>query len=328
MGIAGRFIIPWLLAVLAPVVMAEEPSKVPQLPPSYTQVYARIDGNPELLVSFQDFYQYKRRNKYYHSQPPEAEYASFLDAVKREWLEQIVLQNYLQQQKPDFQVDNNEVDAQVIRFDEQMQNNPDWPVVKDAYLKVYRQRLIRDLLYRAYKDEFEKSVTVSEEEARHFYEQHPEKFTQPPRNRVSLILMAVDPSAGAEAWNSTRKQLEQVRFRIVNGEDFAEMAREFSTDPSAENGGDMGFVHKGSISNIADEALSKIAPGEMTPVLMLLNGMALFRLDERLPEQHHSFDEVKQRAAGLALQEKSVASWEKFITELTQRAKVEILSQD
>ncbi|QSX30487.1 peptidyl-prolyl cis-trans isomerase [Shewanella cyperi] len=314
--------------MLTPSVLAEEPSPASELPPSYTQIYARIDGTPELLVSFQDFYQYKRRNKYYHSQPPEAEYASFLEGVKREWLEQIVLQNYLQQQKPDFRVDNNEVDAQVARFNEQMQNNPDWPLVKEAYLKVYRQRLLRDLLYRAYKDEFEKSVTVSEDEARQFYEQHPEKFTQPPRNRVSLILMAVDPSAGAEAWDSTRKQLEQVRFRIVNGESFAEMAREISTDPTAENGGDMGFVHKGSISNIADEALAKIVPGEMTPVLMLLNGMALFRLDERLPEQHHSFDEVKQRATGLVLQDKRVASWDKFITDLTQQAKVEILIQD
>jgi hypothetical protein len=297
----------------------------PVLPDAYRQIYAMVDGESELLVSFQDFYQYKRRNKYYHGQPPEAEYQTFVKTVRTEWLDQILLQHYLAKNNPDYTYDTVEVDSQVVRFDEQMQTVASWPLVRELYLKVYRQRLVRDLLYRAYQDKLRAETKLTEQEALAFYQQHPEKFTQPPRSRVSLILLAVDPSAGSLAWQEAKQQLDQVRFRLVNGEDFAETAAELSTDPTAQNGGDMGFVHEGSISGTAEEALTDIKPGEMTQVLTLLNGVAIFKLTERIPAEHHEFAAVKQRASDLALQNKQVSVWQDFIESLRKDAKIEIL---
>lgn len=296
-----------------------------ELPEAYKKVYAMINGKPELLVSFQDFYQYKRKNKYYHGKPPESELQTFIESVQTELIDQILVHDYIDKNFPDFIYDQQEIDLQVKRFDEQMAGVESWNLVRVPYLAVYERRLIRDLLYRAYKDQFEAAIVISDDEIKNFYNDHPEKFTQPPRSRVSLILLGVDPSAGVAAWKESEALLNQIRFRIVNGESFAEMAKEFSTDPSSKNNGDMGFVHKGSISSVAQEAIDTLAPGEMTPVLTLLQGLALFQLTERVESEHHAFDEVKERASSLALQNKKVKKWNAFIESLRADAKVDIL---
>ena len=54
--------------------------------------------------------------------------------------------------------------------------------------------------------------------------------------KVSHILIAVDAQAGAEAKEQARQKAEQVRKEIVEGKDFAEMAKKHSTCWSASEG--------------------------------------------------------------------------------------------
>lgn len=298
---------------------------VAALPDAYTLPYINIDGNPHLVAEFQDFYQFKRRNKYYHGQPPETEYQSFVDSVREEWIEQILLDNYLRASNIEIPIDQQEIDTRAKKFEEQMVGVPSWKEVGPAYMPIYRKRLVRDLIYRSYKAQLFEETQVSETDVKVFYDKHPEKFTQPMRNNVSLILIGVAPSAGGVVWKEARTEMERIRFEIANGRDFAEMAEVYSTDPTADQGGDMGVVHKGSISSIAQTALNEIEPGDLTPVLTLLQGVALFKLNERFESEHHSFAEVKQRAAGLCLQNKQQQRWLGLMDDLRQKAKVDIL---
>ena len=79
---------------------------------------------------------------------------------------------------------------------------------------------------------------------REYYDANQDLFTEPARNRVSLILVGVEPSASAATWKAAREEAARVRQRLDEGTAFDELARMHSSDITAAAGGDMGFLHQ------------------------------------------------------------------------------------
>jgi peptidyl-prolyl cis-trans isomerase C len=96
---------------------------------------------------------------------------------------------------------------------------------------------------------------ASQEEVERFYEENKElQFTTPEQRCARHILFNKDQ----------RAQAEEVKGRLQNGADFAELAREFSQDPgSAENGGDLGCLGQGETVPNFEEALFNAEEGEI-----------------------------------------------------------------
>jgi peptidyl-prolyl cis-trans isomerase C len=94
---------------------------------------------------------------------------------------------------------------------------------------------------------------ASQEEVERFYEENKElQFTTPEQRCARHILFNKDQ----------RAQAEEVKGRLQNGADFAELAREFSQDPgSAENGGDLGCLGQGETVPNFEEALFNAEEG-------------------------------------------------------------------
>ena len=61
----------------------------------------------------------------------------------------------------------------------------------------------------------------------------------------------------------TMQKAQAVLDRIKNGEDFAELAKEFGADGTAEVGGDLGWIDKGVTVPAFEEVLFSLAPGEL-----------------------------------------------------------------
>lgn len=309
-----------IAAAMIPLAAIAEPSS------AFQKVYVQVDSERYSLADFQDYYHVERRNTYYHGEPPENEYQQFVEKVTDDWIDKILMQRYAMEQDQVFSVKQLEAfEQQVNTHAQRMENVEGWEEVKDAYLPILRQRLERESIAKQVEETIKAKVSVTEAEAKAFYNKHPEKFTQPPRVRASLILIGVAPSAGSAVWQQARTELERIRFEITNGEEFAEMATLHSTDPTADQGGDMGYLHQGQISETAEKELANLSLGELSPVITLLNGQALFRLDERLSSVYHSFAEVAPRATGLKLQQKQEETWSAFLQALRDNAKIDIL---
>src|SRR5947209_4726013 len=69
----------------------------------------------------------------------------------------------------------------------------------------------------------------------------------------------------------TEAQARDLRGRIQKGESFEELARKYSTDPSAPAGGYLGTFAIADLRKEFQEGLAGLHPGDVTPVL-LVNG--------------------------------------------------------
>jgi parvulin-like peptidyl-prolyl isomerase len=137
-----------------------------------------------------------------------------------------------------------------------------------------------------------------------------------------VILLRVDPASPWSAWEAARDEAQALVDRIAQGEAFEDLARERSDDPSAEEGGDMGYLHEGMLSPNLEEALQVLEIGQVTPPVRLLEGYAVGRLADRTEPSQLDFDSVKVRAEGLLRQELGETAWRDLLETLRSQGQV------
>ncbi len=103
-----------------------------------------------------------------------------------------------------------------------------------------------------------------DEECRRYYDNNRARFRSPTINEAAHILVAAAP--GDEAARATAKaRAGSICERLATKpEDFADLAREFSSCPSATQGGNLGQLSGGETVAEFEAALARLAPGEIT----------------------------------------------------------------
>ena len=139
-------------------------------------------------------------------------------------------------------------------------------------------------------EDIAKTIEVTEEEVAKYYQENIANFTQAEQRRVSHILIEF-----SEGDSSAKTAAEAVLARIAQGEDFAELAKELSSDTfSGENGGDLDFIEPGVMDASFDEAaFALVSVGEITELVKTSFGYHIIKLTELKAEETQAFDEVK-----------------------------------
>ncbi|MBP0620174.1 peptidylprolyl isomerase [Cupriavidus consociatus] len=142
------------------------------------------------------------------------------------------------------------------------------------------------------------------------------KITQ---TQVRHILIRTGPNMPeAEA----RRQLSTLRDRITHGGDFADAAKRFSQDGSAQNGGDLGWVSPGELVPEFEQAMSRLRPNEISEPVVTQFGVHLIQVlnrreTELSPEKQRDFARAEVR------EQKLRAAYDDWVRQLRSQAYVE-----
>ncbi|MDT8383949.1 MAG: peptidylprolyl isomerase [Gammaproteobacteria bacterium] len=322
-GVSGVIVAAPAADAAPPTAAAAEANKATATAGSKALDYiAIVNGEPVSMGEYVSALRRGMQQRFYHGKVPEEEIKQYRKEVAEGLVEKALLVQEAKRRK--LQPDAEAVEQSVKAFDAKYQDNPDWQKARETVLPQVREKLNNESLAKVLEDRVRDVPAPTADELKRFYEDSKDLFTTPERVRVSLILLRVDPASTPEVWKQASDEAASIVERIGAGGDFAELARIHSSDKSAQNGGDMGFVHTGMLGENAQKVLDIMEVGEVSSPVVLLEGVSIFRLDEREKPSLNSLDAVKERAEQLYLRDKGEAAWKKLLADLRSAATIEM----
>lgn len=170
---------------------------------------------------------------------------------------------------------------------------------------------------------FASKVTVSDEESRKFYDENQDKFKQSESVRASHILIGVDVKADPEIRKKAREKAEKLRKELAGGADFATLARENSTCPSSQQGGDLGFFGRGQMVPPFEQAAFSLKQGEVSDVVETQFGYHIIKQMGHKNAETVSYADAKARIVDYLKNQKVNTAITAYLDNARKTSKIE-----
>lgn len=172
----------------------------------------------------------------------------------------------------------------------------------DQYKMQLKEQLER---LRLISQEVRSKIQVSDKEVQEYYAAHPEKFSREETFRARLISLKVSADASREEKKRVADKLARIISELKAGKKFQEMAMEYSQDPSAKEGGDLGTFKRGEMLPEFENVITKLSPGEVSEPFSTQTAMHIVKLEERSAGDVQSLEKAKAEIQDIIYRKKS-----------------------
>lgn len=180
--------------------------------------------------------------------------------------------------------------------------------------KMKKERLVRWEILRG--------IFITEEEIKSFYEENREAYFMPDKLKISQILI------GRPKDEDSEKKIKEIFQKLEEGENFYALARRYSEDPYAPEGGRIGFVFMEELHPHLRKALSLIEVGEYTKPISTPTGYHIIKLEARRLPSYRPLEEVKEQIRGRLYHLKAEKAYNEWMENAKKEVEIIILKRD
>ena len=305
-----------------PAVALPPPEPVKAVPATIPAVVARVNGENVAKADFD------RLLKQMEMQAGQAVPAERRNEIYRAVLDQLVTYTALVQETRARGVEVSDGEARNVadaRIAELRQQIPDEAAFKkalaerDMTLDRLRADIRRDLaINKMMEAALAAAPGVTDAEVRDFYDKNPDEFTG---LRASHILVKPDGFDDASK-KKARAAIDDVWKQAKAGADFGALAKQHSSDGSAQQGGDLGFFTKGRMVPEFSNAAFALQPGQISDVVETQFGYHVIKVTER---KDVPFEEASEKIRGFLTQQRRDEQQQAFVAGIKNKSKIEVL---
>ncbi len=255
----------------------------------------------------------------------DADSASFRSETLENLIANVLLLAYAEDR--DYAVDDESIDTEMAGIEAQFASRDDYlSALKERGFseKSLREEITIGMTIKSMLDaEIGSKITVTDDAVKEFYAGNPDYFEKPESVTASHIIIMVGPEESDEAKRKALEKIKAIRQEIVDGADFAEVAREKSDGPSAPDGGSLGNFTRGQMVPPFEEAAFALEPGELSGIVLTDFGYHIILVDEKIAGGRQPFDEVSDQIRQYLTSVTEQEDTKKLITGLKEKAKIE-----
>jgi peptidyl-prolyl cis-trans isomerase SurA len=182
----------------------------------------------------------------------------------------------------------------------------------DLKRNITRSIMKRQLL----SHELESKIAVSDDEVRAEYEAKHADYDRP--GSLHLQEIVVKTQSGSQTLANDLVK------RARAGEDFAEMARAYSSSPTRSSGGDLGQLKKGDLTPEIEKVAFALPVGGVSDPLPTSEGFRILKVVEKTESTHVPFDEVKADIQKRLSSERTDKEYDAYMEGLRKAAIIDI----
>jgi parvulin-like peptidyl-prolyl isomerase len=188
----------------------------------------------------------------------------------------------------------------------------------EQFLKQIEENLLRQVLV---SQEVDRSIVVDETEGVNYYKLNQAEFIEPEEYKLRAIYLSAETRTADEL--EARKA--EIDDKINSNQDFTALAAGLGDSPLAENQGDLGFIKKGELDKVLEEAVVGLKTGETTPWVQAKNGWYRLKLEEKKESRLKPYDEVKKDIWEKIFLQKKTKKLTEFLKDLKAKNYIKIL---
>jgi len=247
------------------------------------QLIAVINGEPYTLTNVSTFAKSRM------AKPFPSGSLQQINAADREVLEQFITDKLMEAEVREAGI--RVTDDDVNRYIEQVKKNNRLSDA-DFNAAIAREGLNLASYKITVKSEMEKAevldrqvkrkVNITDEDVERYYKLNAKNYRANERARIRHILLSLPEKAPADQVQRVSARAKELHQRVAAGEDFAALAREHSEGAGRADGGDIGWVNKGTlIAGLEEVAFEKLSPGKVSEPFRTSMGLHIVKLEAR-----------------------------------------------
>lgn len=186
----------------------------------------------------------------------------------------------------------------------------------------------RDMAAQQVFAELTKVAEPDVKAVRAFYEEHRSEMGRPEEVQARHILVKVPEGADTATIEAARLRLVDMRLKIVNGAEFASIAKSASEDASASSGGDLGYFPKGRMFPEFEATAFAMAPGDLSEPVRTPVGWHLIYLQNRSEPADVSEEQGLEMVRAYLARQQQVAIRGEVLAQLRSSNRIERIDDD
>jgi peptidyl-prolyl cis-trans isomerase SurA len=166
-------------------------------------------------------------------------------------------------------------------------------------------------------------VSVTDAEITQYFEENRVKLETGLSYHARHILIVPDADTDA-GWETARIRADMLRNQVVQGADFGEVAKQHSKDATAKDGGDLGTLKRGELSQDVEAAILALKVDEISQPFKSPLGYHVFKLEAKDSLDGEGMTRIRQQIRDILFREKYDTRLDVWIKEIRQRAIIEV----
>jgi peptidyl-prolyl cis-trans isomerase SurA len=189
-------------------------------------------------------------------------------------------------------------------------------VKKDIKSQIIRMKLLK----REVKDK----IIVTDEEIGEYYNKHRQEYEGKESVRMKQILLLIPPGADDTVKNKIRKEASLLRQLILKGESFDALAAKYSQGPAAAQGGDVGFIERGTIIPEVETVAFSLPVEQVSEIIESSLGFHIIKVVDKKGAGLKPMAMVREEIKTKIEDEKLDKKYEEWITAIRAKSHIEI----
>jgi peptidyl-prolyl cis-trans isomerase SurA len=164
-------------------------------------------------------------------------------------------------------------------------------------------------------------INIPNDEVKKYYDEHQKDFIRPEQVVLAEIFLSTDGKS-PEEMSSVEKKAEDLRNRVVKGEEFSEIAKHFSEGSTAKDGGTLGTFERGQLDKQLEDVVFKMNKGQMTDVIQTKSGFEVLKVEAHFEAGLQPQDKVENEIMNRIYAQKMQPTMRDYLSQLREQSYV------